>query len=165
MMLFRKFSNNGLPGKPLYGLMVNCFLIASHGGMFFLSERRHHQQCLWHNFDFTFQIEFFGAIRSEDIPWKPQRLFIWSRFCNPCCHLLIMTIMGSGIGRPLLNLDANWFTMIKINLSLTWNQWSMISVVLSELEYHLLISSLGQFVIYYYITCFYRHDFLQIISM
>jgi hypothetical protein len=32
---FLKFSNNRLPGKSLYGLMVNCLIISSLGGKLF----------------------------------------------------------------------------------------------------------------------------------
>ena len=52
----------------------------------------------------------------------------------------------------MLNLDANGFTRVTNQFSLTLPSPTMISVILLELEYHLLIFSLGKVVIFYYIT-------------
>ncbi len=65
---------------------------------------------------------------------------------------------------PLLNRDENGFTMIEINISLTWQLPNVISVIIPELWLHLRICSLGKFVIFYDIKGFQRRGFLQIIS-
>ena len=59
----------------------------------------------------------------------------------------------------LLNLDENGFTMIKMNISLTWQLTNVISVIISELGFHLRICSLGQIVIFYDITTVYKSGF------
>ena len=64
----------------------------------------------------------------------------------------------------MLNLDANGFTRVTNQFSLTLPSPTMISVILLELEYHLRICNFGQFVIFYDIKGFQRRGFLQIIS-
>jgi hypothetical protein len=51
------------------------------------------------------------------------------RFCNSCLRLLIMTYKGVRWG-ALLNLVANGFTVIKINIFLTWQLPNVISVII-----------------------------------
>jgi len=36
----------------------------------------------------------FGAIRRRDIPWKPERNWVDSRYCNSSWYLIIRTNMG-----------------------------------------------------------------------
>ena len=45
-----------------------------------------------------------------------------------------------------MNQDANGFTVIKIKISLTWQLPNVISVIISELGFH--ICKLGEFVIF-----------------
>ena len=75
-----------------------------------------------------------------------------------------MTSKGVGWG-SLLNLNANEFTMIKMNISLTLYRRIMISVILLELGFHLLICTGGQVVIFYAITGSERYDLLRVLSI
>ena len=64
-----------------------------------------------------------------------------------------------------MNLDENGFTMIKMNISLTWQLTNVISVIISELGFHLHIWILSLFVIFYDIAGFERRGFLHVISI
>ena len=73
---------------------------------------------------------------------NPKRYCLVFRWCNDGCNFFIMTDRGAQ-----LNLCAKRFTVIRINIPLTWQLPNMISVIIPELGLHLRIGTLGQGVI------------------
>jgi len=60
---------------------------------------------------------------------------------------------GQKFGR-VLSVDEDGFAIIKIKIYLTWQPQFMVSVLSPELELHLLITTLGEIVIFYDINNF-----------
>ena len=122
----------GIRENPLYRLMLKCFIITSLREMLFLSLRWQQHKFLkiyWFCFlKMGISVLSWGGICLENCIGY---LFDFG-FCNSCFHLIIRTIKGCG---GVVDLDAIWFTMININIFLTWNQWIMISVCLSGFGY------------------------------